>query len=106
MWRPPALPGGPPGPGELDKGAQAPGNGAQAPGAIGLSRRWGLELATEGVRAKRIGNMPFTRAPSRVAREAAPVRREPIWSWSGEGDCTSGSPTHATEAAKAGPGAC
>jgi hypothetical protein len=50
------LPGCAPGPGELEKGAQAP-------GAVGISRRWPHELTTEGVRAKRIGNMPASRKP-------------------------------------------
>jgi len=49
-----------------EKSKAGSGKGAEAPGYIDLSSRCSHELATEGVRAKRIGIMYVYRGPSWV----------------------------------------
>lgn len=57
------------------------GRGAQAPGCAGLSSRHTQELATEGVRAKRIGvTIIVSAALTGRGDGCSPVRRKPIWS--------------------------
>lgn len=99
--RPPASPGRTPGPGELDKGAQTPERARKRP-APSASPADGATRSRQKVSEPSGPGTCQNARPSR-SREAAPVRREPIWSWSGEGGCASSSPTHAPRDAKAAP---